>query len=1333
MNQVANSLGKLLTCGFLVFAAPIFPVTAQITPDNTLGTESSRLDTNVLINNVLGDKINGGAQRDTNLFHSFSEFNINDGQRVYFSNPSGVINILTRVTGGNASNILGTLGVDGNANLFLMNPNGILFGQNARLDVQGSFVGTTANGLQFGNQGVFSATNPQAPGLLTVNPSALFFNQLNQGEIRNRTRFNENDSANSALFFPQQGSRFFVGGDVIFDGGQTFTLNNRLELGGLKAEGSIGLIGNGNEMRLAFSEDVPRADVVLQNGAAAITPGGGAITVNARNLSFSATSFIGTVLRDGEGTPGVAAEDVTINATGTVSLDGESFITNQGFDNSLGDSGNVIINAQSIRLNNNSQIATGGQRNRGNISLNATEDITLDSNSLINTFGSRDSIGKAGDINLNAKTINLSNQAAINSGNIGQGQGGKTTLQAQENIFLSSGAIISSASGASVFGGTNNEPSGDIEIKARSLFLDGDYTSISSRNFDDGRAGDIRITTDNSISLNQFANITSSTTGEGEGGNIQLQTGRLIISNGGVIDTLTRGVGNSGDLLINAADSVTLTGSKLISSERIGSFLATSRIDTNSQGSGNGGKLTINTGKLSLIDGGKVNSVVGIGLPGQGGDININATESIEVVGVTPNGDLLSGIVAGTLGSGNSGNLSITTPSLSVRDGGTVSTSANKDSTGEAGNLTINASDSVEVVGVSPDNRFFTDISSITLGSGDAGDMTINTGRLSIRSGAIVGTGNRSGSKGRGGNLIVNASESVEVVGRSPDGQLSSILEASSRGAGNAGNITINTRRLSIRDIAVVGTSTFSSGQGGTLTVNASDLVEVVGKTPDGQFSSVLSASTFGSGDAGNININTRRLSVRDGGFISTDVPEGSTGKGGDMTIDASDLVEVISNTPDDAFSSNITTFTSSSGDAGRLNITTSRLNIGNGGFITTSTGGSGQGGDIDINATDSVEIFVNPNDIDLTDGIFAGTSGSGRGGNINIRTQRLNVRNGGSIATGTVEGSTGKGGNLTVNASEFVEVSGTSNDNRLQSFLSVRSRGEGQAGNILVNSPRITVKDKGVINAESFTTDGGNITLNSNLLLLRRGGTVSTTAGTQQAPGNGGNITLNTVFIVAVPGENSDITANAFTGKGGQINITTQGIFGIEPRAQASDATNDITASSQLGIQGEIAINNPEIDPTKGIIELPNEVVDATNQLSQLCPRGYDAFIKPLSSFTITGRDALPLSPLEPLQGTATIPLATLDNEGNAGMQQRTNNTFPLSASPHLPLSASPHLPISASSLSPSPRLPLTSSSPFQIIEAQGLVKNSRGEIFLVAQAPQTTPSSQPTISACL
>ncbi len=142
---------------------------AQIVSDRTQGTEASRLTPNVLVNGAAADRISGGAQRGSNLFHSFSQFNVRDGQRVYFVNPSGIQNILTRVTGGQVSNILGTLGVEGSANLFLLNPNGIVFGPNARLDVRGSFLGTTANSFVFPQGIEFSATNPQAPPLLTIN------------------------------------------------------------------------------------------------------------------------------------------------------------------------------------------------------------------------------------------------------------------------------------------------------------------------------------------------------------------------------------------------------------------------------------------------------------------------------------------------------------------------------------------------------------------------------------------------------------------------------------------------------------------------------------------------------------------------------------------------------------------------------------------------------------------------------------------------------------------------------------------------------------------------------------------------------------------------------------------------------------------------------------------------------------------------------------------------------------------------------------------------------------------------------------------------------------
>ncbi|HEY9831564.1 MAG TPA: filamentous hemagglutinin N-terminal domain-containing protein, partial [Stenomitos sp.] len=142
---------------------------AQIVPDSTLGTENSIVTPNVNVGSGTADRIDGGAVRGVNLFHSFSQFNVGDGQQVYFSNPAGIENILSRVTGNNASNIFGTLGVLGNANLFLINPNGIVFGSNAKLDINGSFVASTADSLVFNNGVEFSATNPQSPPLLTIN------------------------------------------------------------------------------------------------------------------------------------------------------------------------------------------------------------------------------------------------------------------------------------------------------------------------------------------------------------------------------------------------------------------------------------------------------------------------------------------------------------------------------------------------------------------------------------------------------------------------------------------------------------------------------------------------------------------------------------------------------------------------------------------------------------------------------------------------------------------------------------------------------------------------------------------------------------------------------------------------------------------------------------------------------------------------------------------------------------------------------------------------------------------------------------------------------------
>ncbi len=258
MNQthhpVKDSI-KSIFCLYLISTAfsQALPALGQITPDNTLGAEASRLNQNQIINGAPGDEIDGGATRGSNLFHSFSEFNIKEGQRVYFANPAGVEDILTRVTGGNASNIFGTLGVAGAANLFLINPNGMLFGQNAQLDVQGSFVGTTGDGIKFADANFFSASNNQGTSLLTVsvpvgiqmgaNPGTITV----QGNGHNLTY----DSSGGTVRGDVKGLQVqpgrtlaLIGGDIILEGGNLRAETGRIELGSVALPGLVQLCIN---------------------------------------------------------------------------------------------------------------------------------------------------------------------------------------------------------------------------------------------------------------------------------------------------------------------------------------------------------------------------------------------------------------------------------------------------------------------------------------------------------------------------------------------------------------------------------------------------------------------------------------------------------------------------------------------------------------------------------------------------------------------------------------------------------------------------------------------------------------------------------------------------------------------------------------------------------------------------------------------------------------------------------------------------------------------------------------------------------------------------------
>lgn len=191
---------------------------AQIAPDSTLGAENSVV-TPTNIDGLPTERIDGGAVRGTNLFHSFDVFSVPTRSAAYFNNPVNIQNIISRVTGGSVSNIDGLIRANGTANMFLINPNGIIFGRNAELNIGGSFVGSTASSVNFAGGIQFSATAPQTTPLLTVSvPIGLQYGGT-AGSILDQSQANDISGELVDLQVQPGKTLALVGDDVRMEGG----------------------------------------------------------------------------------------------------------------------------------------------------------------------------------------------------------------------------------------------------------------------------------------------------------------------------------------------------------------------------------------------------------------------------------------------------------------------------------------------------------------------------------------------------------------------------------------------------------------------------------------------------------------------------------------------------------------------------------------------------------------------------------------------------------------------------------------------------------------------------------------------------------------------------------------------------------------------------------------------------------------------------------------------------------------------------------------------------------------------------------------------------------
>jgi filamentous hemagglutinin family protein len=1167
----------------------IAKVQAQvITPDNTLGSENSVVNT---VENR--DTINGGAPRGTNLFHSFQEFGIRSGREAYFTNPSGIQNILARVTGGNPSNILGTLGVSGSANLFLINPNGILFGPNARLDVGGSFFASTADSLVFGNGFEFSASNTLAPPLLTVNtPIGLRFRD-NPGNITNQSVVLDNTNFAVGLQVKPGNSLALVGGDVIVEqGGRLTAAGGRIELGGLAGTGTVGLDVTGNTFKLNFPANSLLSNVSLADDArvSVLSNGGGDIAINA-NI-FTATSG-GRLLGGIEGTATKNGGDIVINST-DIFFDGfSSGIVSSVFENAEGNAGIINIKTGTFFLTNGAQIGTStfGKGNAGSVKIQAN-DIFFDgvgstgfSSGIISSV-LPGAVGNAGDIDITSGRLYLKNSAFIGASTFGTGNAGTVKIQASD---ISLDGVGSTGFSSGIFSNVQGNAvgkAGGIDITTGKLSLTNGAV-INASTFATGDGGRIKIQASDTVfasgvGTNRTASSIRNNVEEkatGNAGGIDISTKNLSFVNGAQITASTFSEGNAGSVTIKATE-MSFDGVSSIDGFNSASGIVSSVFG---DATGNGGGINITTETLYLKNGAQIGTATFN--RGNAGTIKVQARD-ISFDGSGDNGS--SGIFSTVQenATGNAGGIDIIAKSLFLKNGAIVT--ASTFSRGDAGRIKIQASDTIFADGTG-NNKISSGIQNGVSENaiGNAGGIDIETKNLSFSNGAQINA--VTFGRGNAGTVKIQAS-GIFFDGVGSTGFSSGVFSTVQGNAvGKAGGIDINTGKLSLTNGATINASTFAAGDGGRIKIQASDTIFASGVGVNNTFSSIQNnVQQKATGNAGGIDIETKNLSFSDGAQITASTY--SRGNAGIIKILASDI------SFDALESKGFYTGISSSveenaiGNAGGIDIKTGTLSLVNGAQIGASTFNRGNAGSVKIQAND-----ISLNGVGSTgfsSGIFSGVAGKGIGNadGVDITTGKLSLINGAVISASTF--GTGDAGRVKIQASDTIFADGVGNQSGSGIRSDVQTSAIGNAGGIdistknlfLSNGSQVTALTGGRGNAGNVKIQANDISIDgvgSNGLSSGIGSTVE-----QNALGNAGGIDIITRNLSIKNG--AVVNASTFaTGDAGKINI------------QASDTifasgVGSAGFSSAIGsnVSQNAAGNAGGINIATGILSLQNGAI---------------------------------------------------------------------------------------------------------------------------------------------
>lgn len=680
-----------------VFCATAFYISVGLAQVPTSPITSSGLRTQISgpspVSEMTQYNITGGTRAGANLFHSFGAFNVPNNNIANFFNDTGLAtsNILSRVTEGNASNIFGTIQTTGfrSANLFLMNPSGIIFGPNASLNVGGSVTFTTADYLRLNDDVRFNAVpNTTADALLSTAAVAAFgFLNSNPADI----------SIQSSSLEVQPGkSLSLIGGNITVESG---TLGNIANPPLPSTPGkqvfivSVGSLEDILAETLVHAENISSQSpgtlgtVRISQGSSIDTrgEGGGTILIRGGRLIVE-DSIIGsntgdivltsdsTLIKNTRiitfTTTTANAGHITLEASGDIELDSQARVQSLSEDG-LGHAGNIMLRSNQGNVHFTKSSVTSQTRsgigNSGNIEISAPHgNIRLIDNSLVFTSATSGT-GTIGGIKIGANNLELLKGSRIDGDNFSTKTAGNMDIQLRGLLRLTGNSEIETTA-------TGNAPAANLDIKAREVRIeDGSRLSADTTSSSSGSAGTIRISgpqdsLDSALSVlidGPGSGIFTDTKGIGPGGTIDLSTQSLTLQNGGAISASTSGtnrLASGGSIIINAKDQVSLNNG--------------ASITASSTGPADAGNIFINAGQQLNLENSKITTEAN---QSKAGNINIQAIDQVRVV----NGEISTSVHSGT---GKGGDIIIDPKTVILQNGSRIFAQAVQ---GSGGNITI--------------------------------------------------------------------------------------------------------------------------------------------------------------------------------------------------------------------------------------------------------------------------------------------------------------------------------------------------------------------------------------------------------------------------------------------------------------------------------------------------------------------------------------------------------------------------------------------------------------------------------------------------------------------